>query len=241
MHKLLLAVLFALPGFVWAQEVQAPAQATPQPIPNLGTSQAIVTNQDVTGMLKAGLSPEVIVAKIRNSKCQCDTSPAALAELKAADVPDSVILAMVQGTTPPAEKPSGLSDIHDAKSVCLINRGADLAVFNHLQERLQKWGRWTVVTRADEADLLLVFASNQMYLGTMNTASVASSATYASGTGMSLPLMSLPRFLAAVDRISGQELMAVSCERRGGAGYTAGVLVNRMRKQIERSGKPDSH
>ncbi len=35
MHKLLLAVLFALPGFVWAQEVQPPAppQAASQPTP----------------------------------------------------------------------------------------------------------------------------------------------------------------------------------------------------------------
>jgi hypothetical protein len=189
-------------------------------------------------MVRAGLSPEVVAAKIKNSKCQCDTSPAALAELKASGVPDTVILAMVQSAAPPAEK--GLTDIHEAKSVYLLNKGTDLKVFDNLAEKVRKWGRWTIVTRPEEADVLLVFAENQIYLGTMSSASVTSSGTYASGVGTSVPLMSVPRFLIAVDRASGRQLMAVSCERRLAAGYTAGVLVNRMRKQIEKSEKPDA-
>jgi hypothetical protein len=186
-------------------------------------------------MLRAGLSPEVVAAKIKNSKCQCDTSPAALAELKAAAVPDTVILAMVQSIAPLAEKSSGLADIHEAKSVYLLNQGTDLKVFDNLAEKLRKWGRWTIVTRPEEADVLLVFTENQIYLGGMTTASVASFGTYASGTGTFVPLMSFPQFLTAVDRASGRQLTAVSCERRLSAGYTAGVLVNRMRKQIEKS------
>jgi hypothetical protein len=59
-----------------------------------------LSNQDVLDMLRAGVSAEVIVAKIRNTNCSFDTSPAALKELKAAGVPDSVLLAMVEVRLP---------------------------------------------------------------------------------------------------------------------------------------------
>jgi len=52
--------------------------------------------EDVIDMLDAGLSSEIVVAKIKSSPCQFDTSPAALKRLKASHVPDTVILAMVQ-------------------------------------------------------------------------------------------------------------------------------------------------
>jgi hypothetical protein len=63
------------------------------------TSQAAsqrLTNVDVLYMLNVGLSQEIVIAKIRASTCEFDTSPAALKALKAANVPDAVILAMVQ-------------------------------------------------------------------------------------------------------------------------------------------------
>jgi hypothetical protein len=47
-------------------------------------------------MVKAGLSSEVIVAKIKSSTCEFDTSSTELANLKKAGVPDAVILVMVQ-------------------------------------------------------------------------------------------------------------------------------------------------
>ena len=65
------------------------------------TSPAL-TNKDVLDMMKAGLAADIIVAKIKSSQTNFDTSPAALAELKAANVPDSVILAMVKGPSPAA-------------------------------------------------------------------------------------------------------------------------------------------
>ena len=79
-----------------------------------------------------------------------------------------------------------------------------------------------------------MFAESDTYLGSINTATVTSSGTYATGVGTSLPLLSMPRILAAIDRTNGRQLMAVSCERRMSASYTAGVLVNRLRKQIEK-------
>jgi len=56
-----------------------------------------LTNKDVVDMMKAGLTADVIVAKIKSSETNFDTSPGALAELKAASVPDSVMLVMVKG------------------------------------------------------------------------------------------------------------------------------------------------
>lgn len=58
-----------------------------------------LTNSDIISMTKAGLPPDVLVAKIKSSKSQFDTSPASLSQLKTSGVADSVILAMVQAPT----------------------------------------------------------------------------------------------------------------------------------------------
>lgn len=57
---------------------------------------APLTNNDIVEMVKTGISTDIIVAKIKASVCKFDTSPATLQQLKAAGVPDAVILAMVQ-------------------------------------------------------------------------------------------------------------------------------------------------
>jgi hypothetical protein len=233
-------LVLLMASIVAAQDSGSPQKSQPlanQANSTLSPNQAVITNEDVTGMLKAGISPEIVAAKVKSSKCQCDTSPAALEKLKNAGVPDNVILAMVESITPP---PSGIEDIRQAKSVYLVNKGTDMDVFDHLAEKLQEWGRWTIVTRPEKADLLLLFADSQIYLGSMNTASVTGSGTYASGVGTSVPLLSMPRFLVAIDRASGRQLTAVRCERRAinGAGRTAGVLVSRMKKQVEKPVKP---
>src|SRR5713101_6988655 len=58
-----------------------------------------LTNADVLDMLSAGLSQEIVIAKIAASTCEFDTSPDALKVLKAKNVSDAVILAMVQAPT----------------------------------------------------------------------------------------------------------------------------------------------
>jgi len=62
-----------------------------------------LTNKDVLDMLDVGLSPEIVVAKIKTSSCIFDTTPTTLKELKTKGVPDSVVLAMVQAPAVPAE------------------------------------------------------------------------------------------------------------------------------------------
>ena len=54
-----------------------------------------LTNANVLDMLNDDLSQEIVIAKIVASACEFDTSPAALKALKATNVPDAVILAMV--------------------------------------------------------------------------------------------------------------------------------------------------
>ena len=68
---------------------------------------AELTNKDVLDMVKSGLATEIVVAKIKTSPGKFDTSAATLAELKAANVPDAVIMAML-GDTPAATTPDPL-------------------------------------------------------------------------------------------------------------------------------------
>jgi hypothetical protein len=66
------------------------------------TPQGIVkplTNANVLEMLDNDLSQEIVIDKIAASACEFDTSPAALKILKAANVPDAVVLAMLQAPT----------------------------------------------------------------------------------------------------------------------------------------------
>lgn len=64
---------------------------------------ASLSNKDVVDLVKMGISTDIIVAKIKASPNTFDTSPSAMQELKAASVPDAVILAMVQAPSLPSE------------------------------------------------------------------------------------------------------------------------------------------
>jgi hypothetical protein len=65
------------------------------------SASAPLTNQDVLGMVKADLAVELIVAKIKASACNFDTSPDTLKKFQADGVPGEVIMAMiVAGKTP---------------------------------------------------------------------------------------------------------------------------------------------
>jgi hypothetical protein len=68
------------------------------------SSERALTNDDILGMIGAGLPTEVIVAKIKSSPGVFDTSPGTLSQLAAAKVPDSVLLAMVQGQETRSQK-----------------------------------------------------------------------------------------------------------------------------------------
>ena len=82
-----------------------------------GQNQQALHNADIVSMATAHLSAEAIVLKIETSSVQFDTSPDALAVLKAAGVPDVAIEAMIKAsartptspTSPRAASPAGVS------------------------------------------------------------------------------------------------------------------------------------
>ena len=55
-----------------------------------------LTNADVASMVAANLSDAIVLAKISASECAFDTSPAGLRQLKAAKVPDTIVLEMIK-------------------------------------------------------------------------------------------------------------------------------------------------
>lgn len=63
-------------------------------------TKAVLTNSDVVQMVKAGLSSELIIAKIKTSTARFDTSPSVLADLKQDGVSESILVAMVQASAP---------------------------------------------------------------------------------------------------------------------------------------------
>ena len=70
---------------------------------------AKLTNEDVVKMVQAGVSSDQIVARIKTSATQFDTSPSALAALPKRGVPNEILLAMIESdplgsNTPPSRK-----------------------------------------------------------------------------------------------------------------------------------------
>jgi len=52
-----------------------------------------------------------------------------------------------------------LTDISEAKTACMVNRGTDLKTMDDIREKLQQWGRWKIVSHPEDADLLLIISS----------------------------------------------------------------------------------
>ena len=69
------------------------------PIALAQTTQEVLTNNAIIELSKSGLSNDVIIAKIKQSKTEFDLSAAALQQLKTAGVADSIIVAMLEQNT----------------------------------------------------------------------------------------------------------------------------------------------
>ena len=92
---LLIATVFTLPPLSLVSVLKVSAQGG---LPQAGS--VALTNQDILDILKMGLTQEVVIAKIKGSSSNFDTTAKGLQELKAAGVSDAVILAMVQAEVP---------------------------------------------------------------------------------------------------------------------------------------------
>jgi hypothetical protein len=74
-------------------------QPTQKPTSTVIADPTVLTNSDILNMNRMGLSTEVLVAKIKSSPNNFDTSPSQLQQLKSSGLPDAVILAMVLAPT----------------------------------------------------------------------------------------------------------------------------------------------
>ena len=72
---------------------------------------ALLTNQDIITLTRAGLPPNVIITKINASEHQFDTSVDALLALKAAKVDEAVISAMLRPARPPGSPTPALPPV----------------------------------------------------------------------------------------------------------------------------------
>jgi S1-C subfamily serine protease len=79
----------------------------PAPVAAQEIKQEKLTNKDLVEMSKLGLPEAIILAKIKSSGGNFDTSPAALKELKKEGVSDQIILAILQ---PGESKPGRIKD-----------------------------------------------------------------------------------------------------------------------------------
>lgn len=97
-----------------------PAASSRAAAKNIQPSQETVTplsNRDVLSMLKANLSADVIIAKIKASACDFDTTPAVLQQLKTDGVPDAVLLAMVMAPKPGTAKSEARASAEPPKNL----------------------------------------------------------------------------------------------------------------------------
>jgi hypothetical protein len=101
---------FASRQFPHTQPIAEPSRSSTITSASSGATSgsAALTNRDVLDMRKAGLPQDVLLAKIKSSDCNFDTSPSQLSQLKSAGLPDGVILAMVQVSSG-QPTPSGLA------------------------------------------------------------------------------------------------------------------------------------
>lgn len=63
----------------------------------------VLTNEKIIELYNLGIGEDVVVAKINQSQCRCDTSTTALQRLQAAKIPKGIIIAMLNATAPSSE------------------------------------------------------------------------------------------------------------------------------------------
>ncbi len=97
-EKVVIAVAFvAIAWFTFASAI------------NAQTKREILTNAKIVEMVRLGLDEEIIVEKIRQSECRCDTDTNALAKLKTAKVSKAIIMAMLEASSDTSPSPNNKS------------------------------------------------------------------------------------------------------------------------------------
>ena len=103
----------AIARFAFPRSLLAILTALVMCIPLLAEDSKVLTNDDVIKLVKAGLPPGVIVAKISSSPTDFDTSVDALLALSGEGIPADVLTAMAEAgkpsptASPPPDAPAG--------------------------------------------------------------------------------------------------------------------------------------
>lgn len=80
------------------------------------TDNAVLTNNSIVELVKAGLSERIITAKIKGSKTEFDTSAVALTKLKESGVSEELILVMIEAKPKVIEEPKENSKSENQKT-----------------------------------------------------------------------------------------------------------------------------
>lgn len=152
------------------------------------SSELLIKNEDVIQMARAGLSSEVILAKIRSSDCKFDTSPSSLVAMKEAGVPEDVLMEMVRnpnGQPVVQEKPKAtptpevvvdrqsptdnipeygnISEIRKMRHVFVI--ADDIDSQNLLVNSLRSYDGLQIVSSPDRAEIFVGFTQGSSATG----------------------------------------------------------------------------
>lgn len=136
--------------------------------------QDVMTNKTVVEMVKAGLSAEIIAAKIRASVVNFDTSTAALKDLSDAGVPETVVVEMITQASKATRASSQtarenakalnsvpeqgkLKDILSKSKVYISTE--DLKARDIIEKELKKIKKFVVVDTVESADFIVVYES----------------------------------------------------------------------------------
>lgn len=161
----------------------------------------------------------------------------------------SAVVGMMAALSVSAVDPAPLpKELREAKTVYIVNQGAEDSILDHVYDRLSKWSRWSVTTEREKADVIVVLSAQNYFYGMMpigtTTTGTATATSYGNTTvvqgssttqSMAVPMASYPRYLTLVDPKNGAALLSISCELRIPQSYTAKVLVDRLKKRFPKS------
>jgi hypothetical protein len=119
-------------------------------------------NAEVVGLVKSGLSETIIIAKIKGSKTEFDTSSTALVKLKESGVSDNLILAMIEAkpkveeskepAKPETQKTAQMKEAVGKRKVFIIAEDADARI--EIFKKLTSKG-FTIVDDKQLAELIV--------------------------------------------------------------------------------------
>jgi hypothetical protein len=161
-----------------------------------GFAQTALTNDDVIGMIKSGLSPQIVIAKINLSEAKFDTSTEALIKLGEAKVPDTVVVAMMEKEQRRSEarkennrtldsipEQGSLKDIVSLKLVFIM--ASSVKARDLIAKELQKNSRFEIVDKIENADVFINYKEREDVVGAFGNASGSASGNTMGNTSSS--------------------------------------------------------